>query len=365
MYGNGTVKILYDHQMFELQRFGGITRYFIELMSRLSGNFEFSNSIVFNDNFYLRNADSTFSKGFKIPFFRGAGRLSTIVNRLKSELDIYKGSYDVFHPTYYHPYFLKRLHKPYVVTVHDMIHERFRDAYSPSDPTCEYKERVIRNADKIIAISKNTKKDIVDFYGIDEHKIQVVYHGYGNSSGISKIADLPRRYILFVGQRNRYKNFNRLLHAFAIVRKKVSDLQLICTGSDFTLQERILINSLKMNDAIRSMFVTDSQLNYLYQKAVCFVYPSLYEGFGIPILEAFSEKCPVVLSDASCFPEIALDGGIYFNPHQIDSIVDALFKIITDDNLRRKKIARGSEILNNYSWDKMAMETMSIYRELV
>lgn len=359
------MKILYDHQMFGLQKLGGITRYFVELMTHLPDSYKFKNSIVFSDNIYLREADKQLNKGIRIPRFKGAGRFVTLINRLNSIADLSMGRYNVFHPTYYNPYFIKRVKSPYVVTVHDMIHEKFQESYPSDDTTIRYKELTIRNADHIIAISHNTKKDIMECYGIDESRISVVYHGYGNNAGTDTIAGVPSKYILFVGERGIYKNFTRFLKAFAIVHKSIPDVHLICTGSKFTADESSLIKALNVSDFAHSMFVSDAQLNYLYQNAACFVYPSLYEGFGIPILEAFAGKCPVALSNASCFPEVAKDGGLYFDPCEEESIAESLLLILTDTKLRDRLIEKGTEVLKNYSWSKMALETMAIYKQLV
>ena len=144
-----------------------------------------------------------------------------------------------------------------------------------------------------------------------------------------------------------------------------SEIKLVCTGSDFKADEQDLIRSLGVEKSVSRYFVTDTQLTYLYQKAMCFVYPSLYEGFGIPILEAFAAGCPLVLSDTSCFPEIAREGGLYFDPYEVDSMADSLTKIIEDSDLRKEMVARGAEVLKNYSWDRMAVETADVYKSII
>lgn len=160
------MKILFDHQIFQMQKFGGISRYFVELMSRLPDDVVFNNKIAFTENVYLRNADSKFSKGITIPKFRGHNRFIGPVNKFLSDLVISKGEYDLFHPTYYNPYFLRQLKKPYVITVYDMIHEKFNDMFPKYDPTKTYKKETIVHADKVIAISQNTKDDIINVSSI-------------------------------------------------------------------------------------------------------------------------------------------------------------------------------------------------------
>ena len=118
-----------------------------------------------------------------------------------------------------------------------------------------------------------------------------------------------------------------------------------------------MIDRLGIGGCTRSVFVSEPQLTYLYKHAACFVYPSLYEGFGIPILEAYASGCPLALSDASCFPEVARDGGAYFDPYNVESMADTMRRLISDTHLCETLVARGREILASYSWDKMARET--------
>ena len=360
------MNVLVDYQIFFNQKFGGISRYFVELLSRLPDSIEFKNSLLFSDNVYLKNSDERFSKGIEIPNFRGRNRITGRLNKLKSIADIKSKSYDLFHPTYYDPYFLNYLKKPYVITVYDMIHEKFREMFPANDHTSEFKKMSIINADRVIAISQNTKDDLIDIYGLPAERIEVVHLGHSvTGQNVSTINGIPKNYILFVGQRGGYKNFDRFLKAFSIVNKKNRDVKLICTGTPFNINEQKLINDLNLNNEIFRYFVSDAELTFLYQNAICFVYPSLYEGFGIPILEAFASKCPLALSNTSCFPEIAQDGGAYFNPYDIDSIADTLSNIVSDEMLRNSLKYKGTKVLSNYSWDKMALETSNIYKSIV
>lgn len=351
------MKILFDNQVFSWQKFGGISRYFVELMKNFN-NVDCILPFTFSNNVYLRNK-------LQLPDFRGVYRIYGTIDKYSSMLSL-KGDYDVFHPTYYDPYFLRYLHKPYVITVHDMIHEKFSNQIKDYT-TIEYKRKVITNADKIIAISENTKKDIIDIYGINEDKISLVYHGLTSvsSTNIKPIENIPNNFILFVGQRDGYKNFERFLKAFQVVHEKCPDINLVCTGAKFKESEMHMINVLNLNSVVNQIYVSDNQLLYLYKKAICFVYPSLYEGFGMPILEAFSAGCPVALSNTSCFPEIARNGGLYFNPYEIDSIADAILKISEDSHLRNDLIVKGEEELKRFSWSKAADETLAVYQTLI
>lgn len=363
------MKILYDHQIFTWQRIGGISRYFVELTNNLPPEFESRQSILLTDNVYLSENSELRNKTcslFPGKSFRGKGKIYSQVNKINTFRLLSTSDFDIFHPTYYDPYFLKWNKRPYVITVYDMIHEKFADMFPANDPTSEYKKNAVLNADKVIAISNQTKQDLIELYGMDDQKIDVVYLGHSvNINSISEVEGLPSNYILYVGDRGGYKNFRMFLKAFAVLAHDNPVLSLVCTGKDFTAEEQALIALLHLSGRVFRFFVSDSQLTYLYRKARCFIFPSLYEGFGIPILESFAAGCPIALSNTSCFPEIAQEGGMYFDPYNVDSMVHILSILLNDDSCRDKQIVRGYEVLKQYSWKKMAEETAVIYRSLL
>jgi glycosyltransferase involved in cell wall biosynthesis len=331
-------------------------------MRNLPEGYSASNSVLFCDNIYAPNVGI---RQVTLPRFKGRYQVYEGLNRLNSIVALNRNKFDVFHPTYYNPYFLGKLKKPYVITVHDMIHEKF-ESWIKDRKTIELKRKSITNASKIIAISENTKKDVMDIYGIEENRFAVVHHGYSVDLSQSNYVDcLPEKYVLFVGVRAGYKNFRLFLEAFALINKLWKDVELVCTGSKFTEEELSLISKMGLTGKVKRFFVTDGQLTYLYQHALCFVYPSLYEGFGIPILEAFAAKCPIALSKTSCFPEIARDGGAYFDPSDCESMVKTIAKIIEDNDYKENLVKKGSVVLSDYSWTKMALQTVEVYKSLI
>ena len=354
------------YQTFLNQRFGGISRYFAELMTRLPEGVSFKNPVMLSSNVYLSQVPGMGKACMSVPHFLKRGKNPFKINRFLSRRILKGGKYDVFHPTYYDPYFLDYVKRPYVITVHDMIHERFPEMYPQQDRTSEFKRMSVMNADRIIAISQWTKKDIMDIYGIQEEKIDVVYHGHSiDASYEEPVSGLPEKYMLYVGHRGAYKNFDKFALAFSNIHSEFPDIELVCTGGGFSHVEMQFLSDLKIDKCTYHYFVTEPQLTYLYNHALCFVFPSLYEGFGLPILEAYACDCPLVLSNTSCFPEVARDGGLYFDPYDVDSIADALRKVVTDSGLRNKMVEKGRDILSNYSWDKMAYETVKVYEKLM
>lgn len=356
--------VLYDYQVFFHQDYGGVSRYFAGLMNNMK-RLGFVLAIIFSENKYLNQ-----SKILKYPPLP-LGRLtfSGYINKLCLFWHFIKSNYDIFHPT--EPdkcFFLQR--KPMVITVHDMIFELMPDQFP--NVKVNYIDKVIRNkkkqlekADHIIAISHNTKNDILKLYPhIPEDKITVVYHACVMETVTIKTDVVPMikgKYILYVGGRNGYKNFQWMLKAIAPLFKKYGDIKLVCTGAPFSEEENELITYLEIQDHILNISASDDMMSDLYSNAMLLLYPSLYEGFGYPILEAFHYETPICLSNASCFPEIAQDAAIYFNPYDEDDIKNALETLINDSNLRQDLVEKGKERLLFFSMDKMIKTTENIY----
>jgi len=369
------MKILYDYQIFELQKIGGISRYFAELIKHNPMSIF---PVKYSENVYLlskrfKKYNITTPKkhydNFIFPFnFKGKSRLfryySKIFNYKQPELTIKyleKSNFDMFHPTYYEPYFLNYLKgKLFVLTVYDMIHEVYNKVYIDDIKTITNKKRLILAANKIIAISESTRNDIIKYFPEVENKITVVYLGSSFKQLENNIT--KENYILFTGIREGYKNFNALLQAVAPLLIKY-DFNLICTGHPFNDEEKILINNLQIKDKISCIFASENQLIELYSKATAFVFPSLYEGFGIPILEAFASNCPAILSNTSSFPEVGGNAAVYFDPNNIEDMRTQIERVITSKTLQNELIKKGKERVKQFSWEKCAKETMEVYKQ--
>jgi len=365
------MKILYDHQTFVLQKYGGISRYFYEMVKyfKNTGD-EVKVALYFSNNHYI--SDKKHIKHLELLpkyEFRGKQRLSLLLNKINSIYILKKQNFDIFHPTYYDPYFLKYIgDKPFVLTVYDMIHEKLQDNFSSKDKTTEYKKLLCEKATKIIAISESTKNDLIEIFGIDDSKIEVVY--LGNSLIASneniKALQLPQKYILFVGSRGVYKNFNTFIRGVTGVLNSDKDLSVVCVGGGlFNAKEIELFDTLKINNQVFQYTLDDDQLFSFYKSAELFVFPSLYEGFGIPVLEAFACDCPLVCSETSSLPEIAENGAEYFNPSNEISICKAIQNVL--DSTERKEVLRknGRERLKSFSWEKTSIETKKIYESIL
>lgn len=358
--------IIYDSQIFDIQKYGGISRYFCEIISKMDMMYDIS--VRFTENHYLAQAKLARHRIFAPHFFFKHYKKELLLqNKKLTRKLLQKPSLYLFHPTYYDPYFLKYLgNRPYVITVHDMIHELFSEYFHDAKEVMAQKREVITKANRIIAISENTKRDIVRILNINPQKIDVIYHGTSMQPHREKNRlSLPARYILFVGDRTLYKNFQRLLEAFATINKTDPNLYLLCTGHSFNWEEKVLIEKLNITNRVIQISISDRSLSELYSRAILFVFPSLYEGFGIPILEAYACQCPVALSNASCFPEIAGDAAAYFDPYSVDSIVQTLTEVINDKAKRDCLVSAGSERLRLYSWEQTARKTEIVYQKVL
>ncbi|MCL5771856.1 MAG: glycosyltransferase family 4 protein [Actinobacteria bacterium] len=391
------MKILFDHQIFEMQLYGGISRYFYELISKINETklCEFNLSIKYSSNQYLKN-DTFFKEKIKdlkkyVEFlpnieFKGKGIIYKLLrsigfvdfhysaNENYSINNIKKGNFDVFHPTYYKNYFLNYIKsKPFVLTVFDLIPEIFPQYAKDELFFLESKKILLKKAKRIIAISQNTKKDIINYYDINDENINVIYLGSSLNSlidfkKINKyfLNKVPSRYILFVGNRQGYKNFNFFIESIYSLLIKDKSLNIVCAGgNNFSNEELILFNKFKIIDRIFYFEVNNDILKYLYSNALVFVFPSLYEGFGIPILEAFSCNCPIVLSNSSSFPEVAGDAAIYFDLKDKESLIEAIKSIINNDDLRQELITKGKNRVKEFSWEKTMKETISVYKSII
>ena len=382
------MKVLYDSQAFDMQTHGGVSRCFAELYAHRPAFVDASISIKETNNVYLKDlgfpeagevykhflcAKDTKLKHllFKLTYNLKYGDFSRwdkqpLINRNEAKPVIKNGDYDIFHPTFYDDYFLRLIgKKPFVITVHDMISEIFSMDHSQA----KQKLAVIPKAAHIIAVSEQTKKDLVRIMNVPEEKVSVVYHGADEEPYIpSSTASFAEEYILYVGSRYVYKNFTAFCKSCVGILKRHPQLKIVCTGVPFSPEEIQLFESLGIKDRMVHRFVqTRQELFDLYHYAITFVYPSKYEGFGIPILEAYKADCPVMLNRASCFPEIAGDAAVFFDLNSeksdFEEQFETLYRLTGDE--RGELIQRQRERMKLYSWSKSATQLADVYKEVL
>jgi len=364
------MKVLFDHQKFTTQRYGGISRYFANIIQEINKSDEFSCEVglVYSQNHYLNPEPSATDKylGRILKSDRVARRLFSINERYSNRL-VKQNNFDIFHPTYYDPYFLDTLKKPLVTTIHDMTYEKLPEYFWAQDPLTKHKRLHVERADAIIAISETTKSDLLKYHDVDESKISVIYHGIEPDTALAfdAVANLPENYLLYVGDRSGYKNFYLFMDAFKSLSQKYPDLNVVLTGGgSLGIADQELLTRLKLGNRVKHVNVTDAQLNYLYRHSVLFVYPSLHEGFGLPILEAFKAQCPILLSDTPCFKEIAADAVDYFSSYSAEDMAGKMERFLGNNEKRKEHINKGLLRLRDFPLDISIRKTLDLYKSL-
>lgn len=261
-----------------------------------------------------------------------------------------------------------------VVTIHDLIFMRFPKLYGVVDQKIHVKkvENAVKNATKIIAISEQTKQDIIDFLKVDKNKIDVVYQGCHQTFKEIKSADfinktikkynLPKDFILNVGTINERKNLFSLVKAIEDM-----DVNLVVVGGKTSYFNQIE-EYIEKHQLMAKIYVISSlsiqEISALYQQAKLFVYPSIFEGFGIPIIEALYSKTPVISSTGSCFAEAGGPDSIYVKPNDIQDLSEKIKLVLTDENLSNKIIQKGYEYVQRFNDEEIAKQMFNMYLNL-
>ncbi len=285
---------------------------------------------------------------------------------------------DVFHaPHYVYPLMLPC---PGVVTIHDCIHLRFPQQF-PKLGSNSYARMMIRRAvarsDRVLTVSEATRADLVDLVDADPSKIEVIRHGCDpyfleavddlELSNVAEKYSLDRPFLLSVTNIKPHKNLKRLLESFGQLRRDYDDLDLVIAGGDFSQHPELqaACKSYGIEDRVKPLgFRPKKELRALYSLARIFVFPSLYEGSGLPPLEAMACGTPVVASDNSAIPEIVGRNGLLVNPYRVDAITDAIRSLLEDSSLRDALGAQGKLRAKEFDWDESARRVLEIYREV-
>jgi len=371
------MKVLYDYRAWYMQKYGGVSRYFYEIIKHNTCAGRLHATIfagLYQNQYGIENINNfnIVVTGKKISYPRKSARLFKFINEL-SFLGVSRfnsSQYDIYHPTYYY-FHRPRINAMQVVTVHDMIHELTQAGILPgrelfkASIVLQEKIRTIRDADIVIAVSHSTASDIVNILKIERNKIRVVHLANSLNYEIKDPPIVDGPYILFVGGRSTYKNFITLLNAFARSTNINRDFKIVAFGwLDFSNDELLEIKKMGLTTKVQHIAGDDIVLSNLYKYAKVFVYPSLYEGFGIPPLEAMHYGCPVIASNRSSIPEVVGDAGILFDPTNIDELSMVIEKVLFNTRLREELIHKGYDREKLFNWEKTALETMDIYKEV-
>ena len=368
---NFVPKILIDYQIFSQQAYGGVSRYFSEIAWRINRINGCSVRIFcpLYINKYLNSLDRSIVRGLFISRLPNTGRMRMLVNALLFHLYNHTcNDFDIIHETQFYSRPVRN--KISVITVYDMIHEFLPAFFNINDKTSHFKARSIKRSDCIICISNNTKKDLLEIIDVDPSKVFVTHLGVSRlPMPVSKqgIQFTSTPFLLYVGKRGGYKNFGNFLKAFSESKNLRNNFKIVCFGGGgFNKDEMKLINSHGLDEnRVVQISGDDRFLSCLYRNASAFVYPSLYEGFGIPVLEAMSCDCPVICSNTGSLPEIVGNAGEFFDPNDLEYIISSLEQVLFSEARSKELISLGRKRCQLFSWEKCAQETKDIYMNLL
>jgi glycosyltransferase involved in cell wall biosynthesis len=364
------MRILYDGQIYAQQTAGGINRYFANIIDRLPTDiYPILTTIYRTSKLQYPSHPNLQVKEFR-PF--RPSRISQKASKYYFQWIDRQKNFDIIHPTYYFRLTQEsfaQTHHPLVITVWDMIHELFASRMDIGGHTIRAKRSAIQAADAILCISESTKNDLLQYFPEVESKVVVTYLASELNRDWSFGTEVipTRPYFLYVGGRAKeYKNFDTLLLAFGKAASVNSDVILCVVGALFNAEEEQLITELRLIDRIQHYcYASDTHLAKLYRCSMAFVYPSLYEGFGIPPLEAMTCGTVVVASNTSSLPEVVGDAGILFDPKSVDTLTDILISLLDNVMERERLVEIGYERVKYFSWDKTISQTLKVYQKLL
>lgn len=360
------MRVLVDPQAFLVQRVGGVSRLFAELAKGLDHSdgvdlvlpFRYTRTEYlvrdFPDRMRLIERDSRFLRA------RALGVVNTMT-RLPTR------PVDVVHNTYYWPEYLNRYRtKKRVTTVFDMIPELMPELHEPGPNPHRRKRDFLEAADAIVCISETTKADLLRCWGDFGKPVHVTYLGVDDRFFVPTLPalTLPEQYVLFVGMRSTYKNFILLAEAFAEAAGASPDLHLVAVGGGpFDAEEMEFFDRYGLADRVHQIGVSDGDLPGVYAGALCLVFTSRYEGFGLPVLEAFAARCPVIIADTPCLVEVAGGLATLVSPDDPAELVSALKTLIEGGGSDTARIDSAQTRAAEFTWERMAAETLGIYRQ--
>lgn len=367
------MRVLFDHQIFCWQLYGGVSRYCVELARHLA-RLDDTEPLILAPLFinrHLCELDASAVAGRFVGITpTGISWFVYIANRLLAPGRMGRFEPDIVHETYYATKpVLGHHHHKIVLTVHDMIHERFPDAVPNSRQTAAVKARAIKRADHVLCDSEQTRQDLLDIYDVDPASATVVHLGVHSDDAIDLPGERPidAPYLLYVGDRSGYKNFSGLIEAYIHSPALRDEFSLVCFGGPPLADDEVgRLSSAGIDPGkLTWMKGDDRMLMWLYRNASALVYPSLYEGFGIPPLEAMGQGCPVVCSTGGSIPEVVGNAGEYFDPYESEAIASAIERVVGGSDRASELRAAGFERLRHFTWERCAQRTRDVYASLL
>lgn len=366
------MRIAFDQQVFLLQEYGGISRYICSLATHLA-RLDGVNALIFAPLHYNRHLEGlprALARGWRVPRVPKTARPVFALSALLARQAIRRFRPDIVHQTYYSADAYAPEGARRVITVYDMISEQFPAEFAGSQFT-DTKKIAVSRADHVLCISESTRRDLIELFGVAAERTSVVYLGYDELAPPADtgtwVQNGSRPYLLYVGSRGGYKNFEALVRAFASSSYLRNGFTVMCFGGGpFIPGELALFRQLQLSDVhVRQTSGNDEMLASMYKGAAAFVCPSLYEGFGIPPLEAMSLECPVICGNTSSVPEVVGDAGEYFDPNDSESMRVAIEAVLQSASRSSELVEKGKVRCSLFNWERCARETLDVYRSIL
>ncbi len=370
------MKILFDCRMLFMSGIGRYIRDILAYLPKLAGDTQL---VLVGDPEQIRDflgRQPELRKiinrvtHFRAPIYSMAEHVhgSLLLNRFRRQIDL-------FHFPHYNVPWMEPENS--VVTVHDLIHFHFPEYYGGVKVKLAkgVLENAVKKASRIIVDSQATANDLVQMFPGMNEKVRIIHIGVSEFFGPQPVETVDAfkkqqnlgQYLLYVGNRKPHKNLERLLKAYAGLKTKFPALQLVIVGKRFDEQDEVtrLIKELRLENVVEIERASDNEILHLYCGAEALVLPSLYEGFGLPPLEAMACGTPVVVSNTSSVPEVVGEAGVYVDPYNVVDITRGVYQVLTDQNLRHHLREKGLVQARLFTWEKTTRQTLEVYQEVV